>query len=81
MKNIIGVLLIALGIIGGLYVGLWLLFIQPIMVACVAYDMGTLTATIIGTTIIKCILASVVGSVFAWCGVCKWWSVIKILNL
>ena len=47
------------GILGGLYVGGWLMFIQPIMTACKAYDTGTLTGTIIGLTVLKCIFASV----------------------
>lgn len=69
MKSIIGNLLIAAGIIGGLYVGGWMMFIQPIIEACKAFDAGMLTGTIVGITVLKCIFASAVGSVIAYVGV------------
>ena len=47
MKNIIAFLVAAVGIIAGLYVGVWLLFIQPIIQACTAFDAGTLTGMIV----------------------------------
>lgn len=43
MKKIFGVLLMIAGVVGGLYVGGWMLFIQPIIEACQAFDAGTLT--------------------------------------
>ena len=66
MKKIIGVLLIIAGVVGGLYVGGWMLFIQPIIEACQAFDAGTLTGTIVGITVLKCIFASAVGSIIAY---------------
>lgn len=68
MRNIIAFVVAALGFLGGFYVGGWLLFIQPIISACQAFDAGTLTATIIGWTIIKCIFAAAVGSIIVWLG-------------
>lgn len=68
-KNIIGVLIMILGILGGLYVGGWVLFVQPIIEACKALDAGTLTALIVGTTVVKCIFAGTVGSIIAYVGV------------
>jgi hypothetical protein len=69
MKKIIGgVLLMIAGIVGGLYVGGWVLFIQPIIEACQAFDAGTLTGTIVGITVLKCIFASAVGSIIAYVG-------------
>lgn len=68
MKKIVGALLFIGGIVGGLYVGGWMLFIQPIIAACQAFDAGTLTASIVGVTVIKCIFASIVGSIIAWIG-------------
>lgn len=68
MKKIIGVLLMIAGIVGGLYVGGWMLFIQPIIEACQAFDAGTLTGTIVGITVLKCIFASAVGSIIAYVG-------------
>lgn len=69
MKNVIGNLIIAVGIVGGLYVGGWLMFIQPIIEACKAFDAGTLTGLIIGLTMLKCIFATVVSSIIACIGV------------
>jgi len=69
MKNFIGFLFIIVGIVGGLYIGGWMLFIQPIIEACQAFDTGTLTGTIVGITILKCFFASVVGSIIAYVGV------------
>jgi len=69
MKNIIGNLLIAAGVVGGLYVGGWILFIQPIIEACKAFDAGTLTGLVVGVTVLKCIFASAVGTAIAYIGV------------
>ena len=69
MKKVIGVILIILGIVGAIYVGGWLMFIQPIISACVAFDSGTLTGMIVGTTVLKCIFASFVAVVIFWVGV------------
>jgi len=69
VRNVIGVLILLAGIIGGLYVGGWVLFIKPIIDACKAFDAGTLTALTVGITIIKCVFASAVGSVIAYLGV------------
>lgn len=69
MKNFIGALLIVAGIVGGLYVGGWLMFIQPIIEACKAYDADTLTGMIVGMTVLKCVFAGAVGSVIAYIGI------------
>lgn len=69
VKNMIGNLLIAAGVVGGLYVGGWIMFIQPIIEVCKAFDAGTLTGLIVGATILKCIFASAVGTVIAYIGV------------
>ena len=61
MKKIIGKLLIIAGALGGLYIGGWCMFIQPIIDVCKAFDAGTLTGMIVGVTVIKCIFASFVG--------------------
>lgn len=68
MKRAIGFLIIILSIIGGLYVGGWLLFINPILEACQHFDAGTLTGTIVGVTIIKCVFASGVGTTIGYIG-------------
>lgn len=56
----------AAGIIAGLYVGGWLMFIQPILEACKHFDAGTLTGLMVGTTVLKCVFASAVGSIIAY---------------
>jgi hypothetical protein len=69
MRNIIAFVVALCGILLGLYTGGWLLFIQPIISVCRAFDAGTLTATIIGITIIKCICAGAVGFIIAYIGI------------
>lgn len=68
MKKVLGILLILVGILGGLYVGGWLMFIQPIVDCCKAFDLHTLTGLMVGTTVLKCLFASVVGSVIFYLG-------------
>lgn len=47
---------IIVGIALGIYTGGWLLFIKPVIAVCAAYDAGTLTGSMIGWTIIKCLV-------------------------
>ena len=47
---------IIVGIVLGIYIGGWLLFIKPIIAVCAAYAAGTLTGSMIGWTIIKCLV-------------------------
>jgi hypothetical protein len=68
MKKLLGVLFIITGIIGGLFVGGWLMFIQPIISACKSFDAGTLTGTIVGITVLKCIFAGFVGGIIIFVG-------------
>ena len=67
-KVIMGWLVLIGSIVGGLYVGGWMMFIQPIIEACKAFDAGTLTGLIVGTTVLKCIFASAVGWIIVWIG-------------
>lgn len=69
MKTIIGIAMIIGGIIGGLYVGGWLMLVQPIIEACRAFDAGALTGTIIGMTVLKCLFASGIGSLIVYVGI------------
>ena len=61
IKNIIAWIVLIGSIVGGLYISGWLMFIQPIIEACKAFDASTLTGLMVGTTILKCIFASAVG--------------------
>ena len=45
------------------------MFIQPIIQVCVAFDAGLLTGLIVGVTILKCIIASLVGTVIVYIGI------------
>lgn len=47
---------IIVGIVLSIYAGGWLLFIKPVISVCAAYDAGTLTGSMIGWTIIKCLV-------------------------
>lgn len=68
MRSILGKLIIISSWIGGAYVGIWLMFIQPIIYVCQAFDAGTLTGAIVGMAILKCIFSGVVGSGIAYIG-------------
>ncbi len=68
MKKLLGWLLIIASVIGGLYVGGWMMFIRPIIEACKAFDAGTLTGTIVGITVLKCLFASTVGVLITYFG-------------
>ena len=68
MKVIIGWLVFIGSIVGGLYVSGWLMFIQPIIEACKAFDAGTLTGLLVGTTVLKCLFASLVGWIIVYVG-------------
>lgn len=70
MKRVFGILLVIAGIIAGLYVGGWLLFIKPIIALCVSIDAGCVTAVLVGTTLLKIVFASAVGGlIFVICSV------------
>ena len=68
MKYIIGWIIFIGSIALGLYVGGWVMFIQPIIEACKAFDAGTLTGLIVGTTVLKCIFAGTVGGIIIYIG-------------
>lgn len=67
-KMYVGVFIFIASVLLGIYFGGWIMFIQPILEACKAFDTGTLTAVMVGTTIIKCIFASTVGGLIVWLG-------------
>ena len=60
IKRILGVIIILGSIFLAGYVGLEM-FIEPIIVACQHFNAGTLNATILATTVLKCVFASTVG--------------------
>lgn len=62
VKALFAVMIFIGGIILALYFGLWVMFIKAILAACAAFDAGTLTATLVGWTVIKCLLASTVAA-------------------
>lgn len=66
MKHVISSIIFVIGIILALYVGGWVMFINPIIDACKHFDAGTLTGMIVGTTILKCVFASTVGSIILY---------------
>ena len=68
MKYIISLIIFIGSIVGGLYIGGWIMFIQPIIEACKHFDAGTLTGLIVGTTVLKCVFASAVGGIIVYVG-------------
>ena len=68
MGKFLGNVIIIASWLGGLYVGVWVMFIQPIISACQAFDAGTLTGSIVGITVLKCIFASCVGVLIGYAG-------------
>lgn len=69
MKNLIGTICIVLGILLGLYLGLWVLFIGGIFGIAKAIDSHTVTATLIAINVVKIILAGFVGWLTVYIGV------------
>lgn len=67
-RAILGWIILIGSIVGGAYVGAWLMFIKPIIEACKAFDAGTLTGLLVGTTVLKCLFASVVGWLIVYIG-------------
>lgn len=69
MKKLIGILLIVAGVLGGLYLGLWTMFIGGIINIAQMIDLNTVTTTGLAKEILKIFLATPVGSVIAYIGV------------
>ena len=67
-KIVMGWIVFIGSIVLALYVSGWLMFVQPIIEACKAFDAGTLTGLIVGTTVLKCVFASAVGGIIVWIG-------------
>ena len=63
MRTVLAILIFIAGVVLACYVGGWVLFIKPILAACAAFDSGTLTATLVAWTAIKCLSASAVAGV------------------
>lgn len=68
IKSFLSIVIFICAIIIAGYVGIWSMFIQPIIGCCQAYDTNTLTGTMIGITIIKCIFASTISSIIFYVG-------------
>ena len=66
VRTVLGVLIMVVGFAIAGYIGIWEMFIGPIIDACKHFDAGTLTGLIIGKTVIKCIFASTASSLIAW---------------
>lgn len=65
MNNVISWIILIGSILCGLYVGRWIMFVQPIIEAYKRFDAGTLTGAVIGSTIVKCALASFITSIIS----------------
>lgn len=61
IRDWLGIAVYGISIIIGFYVSIWVMLVEPIIYACQCFDAGTLTATIIGITIIKILLSGFAG--------------------
>lgn len=68
IRDLLGAIVYAISIIIGFYVGIWVMLVEPIIYACQCFDAGTLTATIVGITIIKILLSGFVGTLIMLIG-------------
>lgn len=68
IRDWLGIAVYAISIIIGFYVSIWVMLVEPIIYACQCFDAGTLTATIIGITIIKILLSDFVGILIMFIG-------------
>ena len=68
LRWILAIAFLIAGVAGGLYFGGYLLLFKPILTACIAWDVGQLTAAIIWTTIVKAFLSVIVMAVIIFVG-------------
>lgn len=68
IRDWIGAIVYVISIIIGFYVSIWVMLIEPIIYACQCFDAGTLTATIVGITIIKILLSGFAGILIMFVG-------------
>jgi len=65
MRHYLSIVIFFTGLILGIYVGYWILFIEPIITCVVASNAGLLTATMTKMAIIKCTVSWLVaGTIF-----------------
>ena len=68
IRDWLGAIVYVISIIIGFYVSIWVMLIEPIIYACQCFDAGTLTATIVGITIIKILLSVFAGILIMFVG-------------
>lgn len=68
IRDWLGIAVYAISIILGFYVSIWVMLVEPIIYACQCFDAGTLTATIVGITIIKILLSGFAGILIMFIG-------------
>lgn len=68
IRDCLGAIVYVISIIIGFYVSIWVMLIEPIIYACQCFDAGTLTATIVGITIIKILLSGFAGILIMFVG-------------
>ena len=68
IRDWLGAIVYVISIIIGFYVSIWVMLIGPIIYACQCFDAGTLTATIVGITIIKILLSGFTGILIMFVG-------------
>lgn len=76
-RTIIGLVIIVASFVLAGYVGIWEMFIGPIIDACKHFDAGTLTGLMVGKTILKCLFSGTVSSIIVWFGYVTGITIIK----
>lgn len=69
LKILLGLLFIIAGVVGGIYLGFWVMFVGGILEIARAIDLHTVTAMLIAINIIKIFFAFVVGLIIGVLGI------------
>ena len=59
ISTMLGFGILGLSFLASLYVYFWLMLAKPIIQACIAFDKGVLTGTMIGSVILKAMLGGI----------------------
>lgn len=66
IKNIIGIILMILGVVLGIYLGFWVMFVGGILGIAKGIDTHTITATLIAINSIKVLFSGFVGFIIGY---------------
>ena len=61
IKASLGIIIMVISFFGGVYIGGWILFLNPIINCLKAFHVGSLTGIMVALTLLKCIFAIPIG--------------------